>query len=40
MSNTRGVSLACVVVIATSTLVLSGCRQGDEPDAYGNFEAT
>ena len=40
MSTTRAVSLASVVMIATSALLFAGCRQDDEPDAYGNFEAT
>ena len=40
MPTTRGVSLAGVVVAAIATLVLSGCGRDDEPDAYGNFEAT
>jgi HlyD family secretion protein len=40
MSPSRAVSSSRIIVAACVALVLAGCGHNDEPDAYGNFEAT
>ena len=40
MPSGRTVTVARYVVAACAALYLAGCHRGDEPDAYGNFEAT
>jgi HlyD family secretion protein len=40
MSSAREIRVARIVVAACAVLCFAGCHGGDEPDAYGNFEAT
>jgi HlyD family secretion protein len=40
MSPSRAVTSSRIIVAACVALVLAGCGHNDEPDAYGNFEAT
>ena len=40
MSPTRAVTAWRILVVACVFLALSGCGEDDEPDVYGNFEAT
>ena len=41
MSSAREVRVGTGMVIATCAMLLAaGCQRSDEPDAYGNFEAT
>ena len=40
MSLTRAVASSRIVLVACMVLSLGGCGGDDEPDAYGNFEAT
>jgi HlyD family secretion protein len=40
MSSAREIRVARIVVAACAVLAAAGCHRGDEPDAYGNFEAT
>jgi HlyD family secretion protein len=40
MTPTRAVTAARIVLVACVALSLGGCGGDDEPDAYGNFEAT
>ena len=40
MSPTRAVASSRIVLVACMALALGGCGGEDEPDAYGNFEAT
>jgi len=40
MSPTRAVTASGTITAACLLLALSGCGRDDEPDAYGNFEAT
>jgi HlyD family secretion protein len=40
MSLTRALTSSRIVIATCAMLVLAGCGKKDEPDAYGNFEAT
>jgi HlyD family secretion protein len=40
MSPTRAVAVSRIAVRACALLALAACGRKDEPDAYGNFEAT
>ena len=40
MTPTRAVTASRIVLVACVALSLGGCGGDDEPDAYGNFEAT
>jgi HlyD family secretion protein len=40
MPSGRPVRFARYAVAACTALLVAGCQRGDEPDAYGNFEAT
>jgi HlyD family secretion protein len=40
MSPTRAVAVSRIAVAAYALLALAACGRKDEPDAYGNFEAT
>ena len=40
MSSAREFGAARIIVAACAALFIAGCHRGEEPDAYGNFEAT